>query len=128
MTKQLLSIDGAWNVLVCYGVQPQDLTETAGMMIALGADREQVARAWETLEGCNGGVTYTSFNRLTSLVFIGHAESAREMFNTIDHEIDHVQDHVARYYGVTLGTEQAAYLQGFIGGRLWEFVFTELLN
>ena len=115
-------------MLACYGVQPDDLTEVAGMMLKLGASREQMSEAWDTLAGWNGGVTYTSFYDRMSLVFIGRAESAREFFNTIDHEIDHVQDHIAQYYGVMLGTEEAAYLQGYIGGRLWEFVNTRLLT
>ena len=128
MTKQRLSIDGYWDVLVCYGIQPGDLTEAMGLMLGMGANREQVGEAWDTLSGWNGGVTYSVLTDRVSLVLIGRAESAREFFNTIDHEVDHVQDHVARYYGVTLGTEQAAYLQGYIGGSLLDFVFQRLTD
>lgn len=128
MTKQHLSIAGAWDVTVCYGVTPDDLSEVAWMMRRLGAGSAQVLDAMRTLSGWNCGVTFTSENDRESIVFIGRADSSIEFFNTIDHEIDHVQDHVARHYSVRLGTERAAYLQGYIGGFLWDFVFRHLLN
>lgn len=123
MTKQYLSIEGAWDVVVCYGVHPEDLPEVVRMMKSIGAGPEHIADACANLSRWNRGVTFSSFYDLTSLVFIGRAETPLEFFNTIDHEIDHVQDHVARCYSVTLGTEKAAYLQGYIGGYLWDFVF-----
>lgn len=128
MTKQLLSIEGAWEVLVCYGVQPTDLQEVMRLMKSIGADRDHLADAWINLSGWNRGVTFSSFSDRMSLVFIGRAENSYQLFNTIDHEIDHVQDHVARCYSIQLGTEQAAYLQGYIGGHLWDFVFRNLLS
>lgn len=126
MTKQSFSIDGAWDVDVFYDVRPQDLYDVIDMMRAEGATPEQMIDAWENLLGWNAGVTFSSFISRKSLVFIGRAEDALQFFNTIDHENDHVQAHVAMYYDVELGTEEAAYLQGFIGGRVFGFVFNQL--
>lgn len=129
MTKQYLSIDGTWNVLLCYDVQTEDdLREVLGYMLSLGASDEQVRSAAETLGWWNGGITFSSFDDRMSVVAIGRAVTDTEFYNTIDHEIDHIQDHVANYYGVRLGTEEAAYLQGYIGGRVWKNVIDQIMS
>lgn len=126
MTAQAISIDGRWRVVVLYDVQPGDIRDVAQLMSLMGADTADIRDAADNLSGWNAGMTYTSFPQQTSLVCIGRADSLREFLNTVSHETDHVQAHVAEYYGVTLGTEQAAYLQGYIGGRLFEFVISEI--
>ena len=126
MTKQTFSIDGAWDVELFYDVRPRDLHDVVDMMREEGATAEQIEEAWKNLQGWNAGVTFSSFINRKSLVFIGRAENALQFFNTIDHENDHVHAHVAMYYDVELGTEEAAYLQGFIGGRVFGFVFNQL--
>lgn len=128
MTAQHLDIEGYWDVTVLYDVWPQDLGEVGAMLSSLGAPRQMVEDAVGNLQGWNAGYTLTSMGRCESIVCIGRATSLREFLNTIDHETDHVQAHVAEYYGVALGTEQAAYLQGYVGGRLLEFVVNEIIN
>ena len=127
MTTQHLSIEGYWNVTVVYDVWPSDLQEVARLMRRVGASQEMVDEAPANLSGWNAGYTLTAFGWKESIVFIGRATSLREFLNTVIHEVDHVQAHVAEYYGVSLGTEQAAYLQGYIGGRLLEFIIRQIL-
>ena len=122
MTTQHLSIEGYWNVTVVYDVWPGDLPEVARLMRRAGASQKMIDEATDNLSGWNAGYTLTAFGWEESIVFIGRATSLREFLNTVIHEVDHVQAHVADYYGVELGTEQAAYLQGYIGGRLLEFI------
>ena len=122
MTTQHLSIEGYWNVTVVYDVWPSDLQEVARLMRRVGASQKMIDEAAENLSGWNAGYTLTAFGWQESIVFIGRATSLREFLNTAIHEVDHVQDQVAEYYGVELGTEQAAYLQGYIGGRLLEYI------
>ena len=128
MDSQHLSIEGYWDVDVLYDVCPQDLGEVERRLMMLGAPEQYINDAVVNLSGWDAGYTFTTFGQRTSLVCIGRAETLREFLNTVDHEIDHVQDHVASYYGVTLGTEEAAYLQGYIGGRLFEFIIKKMLN
>lgn len=122
MLTQRLDIEGEWLVTVCYDVKPEDLTTVAYLMGRMGASEQNTTEALENLSGFNGGVTYTPFERRESLVLIGRADSPVQFFNTVIHEVDHVQDHVCKYYGCRLGTEEAAYLQGYIGGRLFAFL------
>lgn len=37
-----------------------------------------------------------------------------QWWDMLDHEIDHLQDAIMEYYGVQSGTEDAAWLQGYI--------------
>lgn len=126
MTTQHLSIEGYWNVTVVYDVWPGDLSEVARLMRRVGASQKMIDEATENLSGLNAGYTLTAFGWEESIVFIGRATSLREFLNTVIHEVDHVQAHVAEYYGVELCTEQAAYLQGYIGGRLLEFIVEQI--
>ena len=127
MTTQHLSIEGYWNVTVVYDVWPSDLQEVARLMRRVGASQKMIDEATENLSGWNAGYTLTAFGWQESIVFIGRATSLREFLNTVIHEVDHVQDHVAEYYGVRLGSEKAAYLQGYIGGRLLEYLITKII-
>lgn len=127
MTAQHRSIEGYWHVTVVYGVWPSDLPEVVRLMRRAGASQKMIDEATDNLSGWNAGYTLSSFGWEESIVCIGRATSLREFLNTVTHEIDHVQAHVAEYYGVTLGTEKAAYLQGYIGGRLLEFVIRQII-
>jgi len=127
MTAQHLSIEGYWNVTVLYDVWPVDLTEVARLFHRAGASQKMIDEATDNLSGWNAGYTLTAMGWRESIVCIGRATSLREFLNTVIHEVDHVQTHVAEYYGVELGTEQAAYLQGYIGGRLLEFVIKQII-
>ena len=49
-----------------------------------------------------------------SLIFIGQADSIEQFFDTLSHESDHAQDSILRYFGISHGTEDAAWLQGYI--------------
>ena len=127
MKAQHLSIEGYWNVTVLYDVWPQDLPKTARLFRRASASTSMIDEATQNLSGWNAGYTLTAMGWRESIVCIGRATSLREFLNTVIHEVDHVQAHVAEYYGVELGTERAAYLQGYIGGRLLEFVVKQII-
>lgn len=128
MTAQHLSIEGYWNVTVLYDVCPEDLPAVARLMRSIGASQGMIDEATGNLRGWNAGYTLTAMGWRESIVCIGRATSIREFLNTVTHEIDHVQAHIAEYYGVELGTEQAAYLQGYIGGRVLDFIIKQIIN
>lgn len=49
-----------------------------------------------------------------SVMCIGDATDEEQWWDTLDHEIDHLQYTIMLYYDVEPGTEEAAYLQGYI--------------
>lgn len=128
MTAQHLTIEGKWDVTVLYDVWPQDLPAVAARLSEAGAPQPFIDDAADNLQRRNAGYTFSNLPERRSVVCIGRADSLRQFLNTVDHETDHVQAHVAECYGVRLGTEQAAYLQGYIGGRLFEFVISKIVK
>ena len=54
-----------------------------------------------------------------SIVCINKATSREELINTISHEADHIQDVICDYYDVPLDSEQAAYLIGYLVGKMY---------
>lgn len=92
MIRQDISVDGYWDIIICYGVY-------------LGEN--------------NAGFTHTDFDKKRSIVGIGIADSKRQLINTIVHEAKHVQSHICRYYNVPEDGEQAAYLIGYIVMRMY---------
>lgn len=92
MIRQDISIDGYWDIIICYGVY---------------------------LREKNSGFTHTDFRKKRSIVGIGLADSKRQLINTIVHEAKHVQSHICRYYDVPEDGEQAAYLIGYIVMRMY---------
>lgn len=93
MTKQLFHIRKYWTVAVCYDA---DLGEL------------------------NSGFTRTDFNKRLSIVCIGLCDSYAEFLNTVVHEAKHVQSHICTYYDVPENGEDAAYLIGYLIGRMSE--------
>ena len=93
MIRQDIDINGYWTVIVVYNV-------------------------W--LGKRNTGFTYTNFEKRKSIVGISLASSEEQFFNTLVHEIKHVQSHICKYYHVKEDSEDAAYLVGYIGQKLYK--------
>lgn len=49
-----------------------------------------------------------------SVMCIGGATDDDQWWDTLDHKIDHLQDAIMQYYDISSGTEDAAWLQGYI--------------
>lgn len=95
MVRQDFSIDGYWDVIICYNVELGEL---------------------------NSGFTHTNFNDKLSIVGIGKATSKKQFFNTIIHEIKHLQSHICKYYKVPEDGEPAAYLTGYIASKIFNMI------
>lgn len=81
---------------------------------ALGASRKEIKRTQRLLQTPNKGFTFSKESLCMSVVCIGNATSLEQWWDTLSHEIDHLQEAVMEYYGVEHGTEDAAWLQGYI--------------
>lgn len=62
----------------------------------------------------NKGFTFSSSSLRMSVMVIGDAVNLEQWWDTLAHEIDHLQDAVMQYYDVDAGTEDVAWLQGYI--------------
>lgn len=108
-----------WWVMVYYDVEPHNLTEIEGVLLASGCTREQAEDAIGNLQHPNTGFTLTDYQGKNSVIIISHATSSEQMFDTIVHEIKHLTEHISNYYDLDPKEELAAYLQGEVGRNMW---------
>lgn len=97
--RQDIDVNGYWKIIVVYNVY-------------LGEP--------------NTGFTQTDFSKRQSIVGISNVTNKSQLINTIVHEAKHVQSHICRYYNIDEGSEQAAYLIGYIVQKMY-LKFKELL-
>lgn len=121
MIEQGFSIGNRnWWVMVYYDVcTPDDLRKVECALMASGCPHEMIKPAIENLKGWNRGYTFSDLNKRTSIIIIGKATDASQMFDSIIHEMKHLAEHVGEYYGVDSQGELSAYLQGEVGRNMW---------
>ena len=114
MIKRYVDIDGAWAFILAYNIELRDLDELASWLEALGSDEESISKACRVALGTNSGFTFSNNDLKMSVMAISNASSVEQWLDTLVHEIDHLQKTICDYYDVALGTEESAYLQGYI--------------
>lgn len=121
MIEQGFSIGNRnWWVMVYYDVRtPDDLRKVEGALMASGCPKEMIKPAIENLKGWNRGYTFSNLDKRTSIIIIGKATDASQMFDSIVHEMKHLAEHIGEYYGIDPREEQSAYLQGDVGRKIW---------
>lgn len=114
MYKHYLDIAGKWAFIFAYNIGEENLDEIGEWIMALGASKREIRRTKKLLRRLNKGITFSSSSLRMSVVVVGDATSLDQWWDTVSHEIDHLQDAVMQYYDVEAGTEDAAWLQGYI--------------
>lgn len=114
MYKHYLDIVGKWAFIFAYNIGEDNLDEIGEWIEALGASRKEIKRTQRLLQTPNKGFTFSKESLRMSVVCIGNATSLEQWWDTLSHEIDHLQDSIMQYYDVEAGTEDAAWLQGYI--------------
>lgn len=74
------------------------------------------------LRNYNTGFTFTNTEYKMSIVCIGKATDSSQFVSTVVHEAKHVQSHICSYYDIKEGSEEAAYLIGYIVKRMYMMV------
>lgn len=114
MKKHYVDVDGYWGVLFVYDFDGWDSDEIVYIMRVFGVDESTIDKSIDVLYGINGGMTISRDDEKMSAIFVGQASTTEQFFDTLTHEIDHVQDAIDRWYGVPQGSEDSAWLQGYI--------------
>jgi hypothetical protein len=114
MKKHYVDIDKKWAFVFAYDIKWKDLGEVGEWLEALGSDEEEIDEAQELLTKWNRGFTKSNSGLRMSVMCIGKATDEAQWWDTVNHEIDHLQDTIMRYYDVGQGSEDAAWLQGYI--------------
>lgn len=109
-----------WWVMVYYDVRTDDdLRKVEGSLMAIGCPADMLMNGINNLRGWNSGYTFTNFASRTTVMAIGKATSAEQMFDSIVHEMKHLSEHIGEYYGVNPKDDLSAYLQGEVGRKMW---------
>lgn len=120
MVKQGFHIGSRdWWVMAYYDVREQNLNEVREVLLAGGCPMENVEAACNNLAGLNAGYTFTNYDERLSVMLMGRATSAEQMFDSIVHELKHLVEHVSDYYGLDPKEELSAYLQGEVGRKMF---------
>lgn len=114
MIKHYIDIDDAWGVIFIYGFGRSDIDEMIAIMDSFGMRERQIDEALDVLFDINTGMTISRADLRMSVVFIGKQDSIEQFADSVTHEIDHIQDAICDYYDVPLGSERAAWTQGYI--------------
>ena len=120
MIKSVIDVDGYWSVVLFVNVDYDryDIIESA--LTDILAPISVIDNIYDKISyKFNSGVTFSNPEFRTSVVCINKTTSREELINTISHEADHVQDAICKYYNVPLDSEDAAYLIGYLVGKMY---------
>ena len=120
MIKSIIDVDGYWSVVLFVDVDYDRYDTIESALTDILAPISVIDDIYNKISyKFNSGVTFSNPEFKTSVVCINKTTSREELINTISHEADHVQDTICKYYNVTLDSEDAAYLIGYLVGKMY---------
>ena len=120
MIKSVIDVDGYWSIVLFvdvdydrYDIIESALTDILAPISVIDDIYYKISYKFDS------GVTFSNPDFRTSVVCINKTTSREELINTISHEADHIQDTICEYYDVPLDSEDAAYLIGYLVGKMY---------
>ena len=120
MLRDYLDIDRHWGILAYYDALPSDFAQLAPILREFGCPESEIGRAYSTIHRTNKAFVFTAPWARMSVMVVGRVTHPSQFLNSLLHEFDHLQDAILQYYQVEHGTEDAAYLQGYLGQIAYE--------
>lgn len=116
MKSEYIDVKGYWGVAIGYDLQPLDEYRVRSTLIQIGVRSRDIEKAIDVLFGeQNSGLCISLPELQMSLVYIGHATSEDQFWDTLAHELlDHCQYAIRMYYDVPEGGEDSAWLTGYL--------------
>lgn len=110
-----------WHVRVYYAVHRYWAEDIVRDLRDAGCSGRQLRTAFENLRRgeMNTGITYSNFGRRETVMVISLTSTAAEFLNSWMHEMQHLCRHVATAFGIDPYGEEAAYLAGDVGQRMF---------
>ena len=120
MIKSVIDVDGYWSIILFVDVDYDKYDIIESTLANINAPISVIDRIYNKISyKLNCGVTFSNPKFKTSVVCINKTTSREELINTISHEADHIQDTICSYYNVPLDSEDAAYLIGYLVGKMY---------
>ena len=120
MLRDYLDIDRHWGILAYYDVVPSDFSQLAPILREFGCPESEIDHAYRAIHRANKAFVFTAPWARMSVMVVGRVTHPSQFLNSLLHEFDHLQDAILQYYQVEHGTEDAAYLQGYLGQIAYE--------
>lgn len=122
MIRDYLDIDRHWGILAYYDATPSDFSQLGPILREFGCPEWEIERAYGTIHLTDKAFVFTAPWARMSVMVVGHVTHPAQFLNSLLHEFDHLQHAILTYYNVEHGTEDAAYLQGYLGQVAYEGV------
>ena len=120
MIKSTIDVAGYWSIVLFVDVDYDDFDIIESALTDILAPIYIIDEIYDKISyKLNSGVTFINSNYRTSIVCINKGSTKEQVINTISHEADHVQAAICDYYNVPLDNEQAAYLIGYLVGKMY---------
>ena len=120
MIKSVIDVAGYWSIVLFVDVDYDKFDVIESALTDILAPISVIDEIYDKISyKLNSGVTFTNSKYRTSVVCINKTTTREELINTISHEADHIQDAICDYYDVPLDSEQAAYLIGYLVGKMY---------
>ena len=120
MIKSTIDVAGYWSIVLFVDVDYDDFDIIESALTDILAPISIIDEIYDKISyKLNAGVTFSNLEFRTSVVCINKTTSREQLINTISHEADHVQAAICDYYNVPLDSEQAAYLIGYLVGKMY---------
>ena len=110
----------SWGCLLIYDFDELDHDKIWGICKSFGMSERNINKSLRILSTYNSGMTVSNKDLRMSAMFIGKATSNSQFWNSIGHECVHLVDAILNYYKTDCGSENHAYLQGFVFQRIVE--------
>lgn len=118
MIKQIIDIDGYWEVIVYYNVDYNFFDDIAFELEAISTPVEKIDEVYYNLRHKAKAVTCSNLKHRVSIVIFNRHKNKYDYINSIIHEAEHIKQHMLRAYKVADKGEQPAYTIGYIAMRM----------
>ncbi len=118
MIKQLIDIDGYWEVIVYYNVDYNFFSDIAFELKAIGSPVERIDDVYYNLKYEAKAVTCSNIRKHISIVLFNYHKSRYDYVNSIVHEAEHIKQCMLKAYDVADEGESPAYTVGYIAMRM----------
>lgn len=125
MVKQVIDIDGYWEVVVYYDLNYHFWNAVETELKRAGVSDDSLKVLLETMStGEAKAVTYSNSRKRISVVLFNRHDDIEDYINSLVHEAEHVKQAMLKEYEVEDSGEDPAYTVGYIVGRMWEVFST----
>lgn len=111
-----------WKIKVYYAVTSYWTDEIMEDLDRLKVSEEHRKQAYDNMmsDQLNNGITYSCGECRRTIMVIAKATSAREYFNSFQHEIKHFEEQIGEAMSIDQKSEDAAYLRGDVSGKMFD--------